>query len=194
MAETSGQLPPADDRTGSSGGGSGGSGGLAPSAGGGAGGGYSADRKTSESPGFFHILKPGQGSFVRWGTAVATGIIAVSFASFLSDQMRLVTNLETVQYFVPVVVLAALAIIIFRLIAQNRKVVDFLILTEREMKQVNWSTRREITGHTKVVIFVLLALGFILFVVDVLFIWFFDWIGVLRIGLLERMLGGGGGE
>ncbi len=186
MAESSGQLPPAGDRAGASNG----SGGITPSPG----GGFSAGPKGDEAPGFFHILKPGQGSYVRWGTAVGAGIIAVAFASFLSEQLRLVTNLETIQYLVPIGILAVMAIFIFRLLAQNRKVVDFLILTEREMKQVNWSTRREIIGHTKVVIFVLLALGFILFVVDVLFIWFFDWIGVLRIGLLERMLGGGGGE
>lgn len=145
-------------------------------------------------PSFFHILKPGQGSYVRWGTAVAAGLICAAFAAFLSDQLRLFTDREWVLYLIPVAVLAGLAVLTFRLVAQNRKVVDFLILTEREMKQVNWSTRREITGHTKVVIFVLLALGFILFFVDVLFIWFFDAIGVLRIGLLERMFGSGGGE
>ena len=191
MAESSGQLPPADDRTGSSSGGSGGPGSIAQSSGG---GGYSAGPKGGEAPGLFHILKPGQGSYVRWGTAVGGGIIAVAFASFLSEQLRLVTNSELVQYLVPIGVLAVMAFFIFRLVAQQRKVVDFLILTEREMKQVSWSSRREIIGHTQVVIFVLLALGFILFVVDVLFIWFFDLIGVLRIGLLQRMLGGGGGE
>jgi preprotein translocase subunit SecE len=160
----------------------------------GSGGNLPAPPSRGEPSGFFTIYKPGQGAYVRWGTAVGAGIIAVSFAAFLSEQLRLVTDSQAVQYLAPVAVLVAMAILVFKYVGQNRTVADFLILTEREMKQVNWSSRREVIGHTKVVIFVLLALGFILFLVDVLFIWFFDTIGVLRIGLLERMFGGGGGE
>lgn len=158
------------------------------------GGNLPAPVSRGEPGGFFTIYKPGQGSYVRWGTAVGAGVIAVAFASFLSEQLRLVTDSQTIQYLLPVAVLIAMAILVFKYVGQNRTVGDFLILTEREMKQVNWSTRREVIGHTKVVIFVLLTLGFVLFLVDVFFIWFFDAIGVLRIGLLERMFGGGGGE
>lgn len=125
---------------------------------------------------------------------MGAGVISVAFAAFLSEQLRLITDSQALQYLLPVAVLVVMAILTFKYVGQSRTVGDFLILTEREMKQVNWSTRREVIGHTKVVIFVLLALGFILFMVDVAFIWFFDAIGVLRIGLLERMFGGGGGE
>jgi preprotein translocase SecE subunit len=173
------------------GGGSDGAGGGLPA---GSGGGLPAPTSRGESAGFFTIYKPGQGAYVRWGTAVGAGLIAVSFAAFLSEQLRLITDSQVIQYLAPVAVLVGMAILVFKYVGQNRTVGDFLILTEREMKQVNWSTRREVIGHTKVVIFVVLALGFILFFVDVAFIWFFDSIGVLRIGLLERMFGGGGGE
>jgi preprotein translocase SecE subunit len=57
--------------------------------------------------------------------------------------------------------------------------VDFLVATETEMKKVNWSTRREITGSTIVVI--LLAAGIAGFckVCDLLFFWVFSSINVL---------------
>jgi preprotein translocase SecE subunit len=63
----------------------------------------------------------------------------------------------------------------------NRRVCDFLIATDGEMKKVNWSSRREITGSTKVVIFVVVALGLFLFFVDILLMLFFSEIKVLRI-------------
>lgn len=188
MTDQHPQLPPESGRSGPPGSRNGGG---SPDGGG---GNLPAPASRGESSGFFTIYKPGQGAYVRWGTAVGAGVIAVSFAAFLSEQLRLVTDSQAIQYLAPVAVLVAMAILVFKYVGQNRTVADFLILTEREMKQVNWSSRREVIGHTKVVIFVLLSLGFILFLVDVLFIWFFDAIGVLRIGLLERMFGGGGGE
>lgn len=154
-------------------------------------GGRPSAREPGDS-GFLHIYKPGQGSYVRWGSAAGAGLIALSFAAFLSQQMPVITSNEIIQTLVPVVALVAVGIFIFQLIGQKRGVVDFLIATEGEMKKVNWSTRREIAGSTKVVIFVLLAMGFILFVVDVIFMAFFGAIGVLRIGLVERLFGTGG--
>ncbi len=58
--------------------------------------------------------------------------------------------------------------------------VDFLIATDGEMKKVNWSTRKDVIGSTKVVILwcVLLVAG--LFVVDLAFSTFFRMIGVLQ--------------
>ena len=57
---------------------------------------------------------------------------------------------------------------------------DFLIATEGEMKKVNWSTRREIWGSTKVVIVFTLFLAFLLFSVDIVFWSFFSAIDVLK--------------
>jgi preprotein translocase SecE subunit len=68
-----------------------------------------------------------------------------------------------------------------------------MIATEGEMKKVNWSTRREIIGSTKVVIVFTLLLTLVLFVVDMIFITFFGWIGVLREApsVWEMLTGGG---
>ena len=62
-----------------------------------------------------------------------------------------------------------------------------MIATEGEMKKVNWSTRREILGSTKVVIVSVIILSMILFLVDVAFMGFFILIGVLKSNILKRI-------
>jgi len=142
------------------------------------------------APAPLRIYKPGQGVYVRWGTAVGAGLIAAAFARFLYEQLALARN-DWVRMLVPVVALVLLLYGILRLVGQNRKMVDFLLATEGEMKKVNWSSRREVFGATRVVIVTVLLLGLLLFVVDVLFMFFFESIHVLRIGMLSRMFGGG---
>lgn len=131
------------------------------------------------------IYKPGQGEYVRWSSAAGAGLLAGCFAWFLHDQLAGLS--ESVQMLVPVVALVALAVLIFRFVGQSPRVVDFMIATEGELKKVNWSTRREILGNTRVVIFLIVVVGFILFLVDVGFIGLFESIGVLRLGLLKSM-------
>ena len=136
----------------------------------------------------FHIYKPGQGAYVRWGTAAGAGIVVVWFAAFLREQLTRVQN-EWVQTLVPAGLLVILGYWVFRLLGQSRSVVDFMIATEGEMKKVNWSTRREVLGATKVVIVTVIALSVVLFVVDLFFMFFFEGIGVLRIGMISQLFG-----
>jgi preprotein translocase SecE subunit len=68
-----------------------------------------------------------------------------------------------------------------------------MIATEGEMKKVNWSSRKEIVGSTKVVIMFTVLLTAVLFAVDIIFMSFFGWIGVLREApSVWQMLTGGG--
>ena len=62
----------------------------------------------------------------------------------------------------------------------SRKSGDFMIATEGEMKKVSWSTRREIIGSTKVVILFTILFAVYLFVVDVVCVFLFSSIGVLK--------------
>jgi preprotein translocase SecE subunit len=137
-----------------------------------------------------HVYKPGQGAYLRWGTAAGAGIAVVGLAAFLREQLTRVQN-EWVQTLIPAGVMVLLGYLAFRLLGQSRSVVDFMIATEGEMKKVNWSTRREVLGATKVVIATVIALGVILFVVDLFFMFFFETIDVLRIGMTDRLFGGG---
>ncbi|QOJ05004.1 MAG: preprotein translocase subunit SecE [Planctomycetia bacterium] len=65
-----------------------------------------------------------------------------------------------------------------------------MIATESEMKKVHWTSRREIIGSTKVVIFVMIALSILLFVVDLLFLAAFSAAGVLKGGGVMEALKG----
>jgi preprotein translocase subunit SecE len=160
--------PPAPPRT------------AAPSSGGGGGG----------SP--FRIAKPGQGIHVRWGTALGGLLLAFGGATFSWSIAKRFTDNEMVLRLVPVVFLVGLAYLIFRLVGRHAGVIDFLIATEGEMKKVNWSSKKEVWGATKVVIVTVLALAFILAFVDVVFIGFFSGIGVLKINIMSEFFRGQG--
>jgi preprotein translocase SecE subunit len=140
------------------------------------------------------VLKPGQGTHVRWGSAVGAGVIAVAAAYFAYQQGRvfIVGNdvwADVFRTLVPIVVLLVLAGLTYWAVGWKRPVVEFMIATEGEMKKVNWSSRREVLGATRVVIVTTLALGFLLFAVDFVFMIFFSAIGVLKIPIFEQFFG-----
>lgn len=141
-----------------------------------------------ESPraegGFFDIYKPSQGYHTRVWTGVAVGALAVWFAVFLYEKFALVgTGVRTkyIQVGVAVAAIIVLGLIAYWALARSRRICDFLIATEGEMKKVNWTSRKEIIGSTKVVIFVVVFMSTMLFVVDMFFISFFNSIGVLKL-------------
>jgi len=118
----------------------------------------------------------------------------VALADFVWNRLALFDFIErnyTLRTAIPVIVLVLAAYLIFWLVGRQPKVVDFLIATEGEMKKVNWSTRKEVWGATKVVIVTVLALAFILAVVDVVFIVFFSSIHVLKFDLMRHLFGAG---
>jgi len=140
----------------------------------------------------FRPYKPGQGAHVRWGTAIGAGVIAVAGARFLFEWLRLLVGDSLVlQTTIPVVLLVVAAYLIFWLVGKSHGTVDFMIATEGEMKKVNWSTRKEVLGATRVVIFTVLVLGFLLFMVDVAFMLLFSSIGVLKMPVWQALFGGG---
>ncbi|MFN0138209.1 MAG: preprotein translocase subunit SecE [Phycisphaerae bacterium] len=133
----------------------------------------------------FEVFKAGQGKTVRWATGAAAFAIALAFAAFLQEQLAFAA--VSVRYTVPAVALIGLSYLAFRLVGQNRRVSEFLIATEGEMKKVNWSTRKEVIGATKVVIVTVLAMGFLLFFVNLVFMFLFELIGVLRVSGVSKM-------
>ncbi len=132
---------------------------------------------------FFEIYKPGQGRYTRMGTAIGGGILIVGAGNFLYGSLAVYVNDELwtqlLQILIPVVVMVVLGLLLYWVVAVKRGSCDFFIQTEGEMKKVSWSSRNEIIGSTKVVIWCTLMLGFLLFVVDAMFIKFFQFIDVL---------------
>jgi preprotein translocase subunit SecE len=136
-------------------------------------------------PGFFTIYKKGQGYWTRIGTVAGAALLALLTAQFLYTQGRVWFQHANGRPNMPVVLgvvaafLVIFAIIVFRII-NKPTVVDFLIATDSEMKKVNWTTRAELIGSTKVVIFFMVLIAILLFTFDTVFGYLFWLIDVLK--------------
>ena len=141
--------------------------------------------KTTGGSSFFQIYKKGQGYYTRMGTAIGAGILAFGFAHFVWEQLDFDESWVPGMWLksgIPVLVVVALGIFIYWVAGVYRKSCDFMIATEGEMKKVNWTTKKEIIAATKVVIITTILTAGLLFVVDLAFMNFFQWIGVLHGG------------
>ncbi len=152
-----------------------------------------ASAAPAPSGGFFEIYKPSQGARVRMWSGAAYGALVAWFAYFIYERLAIFgtgSTRQIVQVIGASIVIAGFGLLGYWLLGLNRRVCDFLIATEGEMKKVNWTSRKEIIGSTKVVIFVLVFMSVLLFVVDIVFMVFFTWIGVLKGGSVWEMLFG----
>jgi preprotein translocase subunit SecE len=142
--------------------------------------------------GFFSIYKKGQGYWTRMGTAISAAFLALMTGDFVYTQMNAIPYSKDAhgdplyiprQISISVALFVLAAIIFFAWRAMNKPShVDFLIATDSEMKKVNWTTRAELMGSTKVVIFFVLLISAFLFMLDVIFGYFFQLIKVLEFG------------
>ena len=130
--------------------------------------------------GFFRIYKPGQGYWTRLGTVIGVGLIIALVAHFVYDQLRNLTELKLTTNLAIVGALAVAMGLVAWHYLNKPSVVDFLIATESEMKKVNWTSRKELIGSTKVVIVFMLLIALVLFLFDLVFGWFFYGIRVLH--------------
>jgi preprotein translocase SecE subunit len=129
------------------------------------------------------VYKKGQGFWTRQMSTVAGAVLILLGGIWVKDLFlgREWFGLAS-QYWQAAAFLlwcSILGALLYAFIWVKPRSVDFLVATETEMKKVNWSTRREITGSTIVVI--LLAAGIAGFckICDLLFFWVFSSINVL---------------
>jgi preprotein translocase subunit SecE len=145
-----------------------------------------AESQRGDSPsrgGFFTVYKPGQGYWTRVGTGIGAGIVGLFFAQFLySNMIAWSTYFSThrgVLLGVIAGVLTLYGLLIWWLMNKPNHA-DFLIATDSEMKKVNWTTRKELIGSTRVVILFMFLIAAILFIYDVLFGFVFYFLRVLE--------------
>jgi len=120
------------------------------------------------------IYKKGQGKYTRLLTVIGVvGLVAIG-AYRLSEVLR-GTGPMYVRFGVPTIVVLGLGGLVIWLV-NRQKTADFLIATEGEMKKVSWSSRKEVIGSTKVVIVATFVLAVLLYGVDLLFIFLFNWL------------------
>ncbi len=139
--------------------------------------------KAEPRQGFFTIYKKGQGYWTRICSAGAAALLVLLTAQFLFTQLPpnipWFNNHRGWLWGIVVGVIAATTILIWRLM-NNPGNVDFLIATDSEMKKVNWTSRKELIGSTKVVIFFMFVIAISLFVIDLLFGYLFYLLRVLK--------------
>jgi preprotein translocase subunit SecE len=132
----------------------------------------------------FEIYKKGQGSAARIATAAALAAIALFGCAelkavlppkaFLVGSMRVEWRMLTAALvFVGCVAGIAWLTMVWA------KLVDYLILTEAELRKVVWPSRRDLIQQTIVVIFTSVLLGIIIVLVDICFSRVFTYIKVL---------------
>jgi preprotein translocase subunit SecE len=132
----------------------------------------------------FDIYKRGQGKYTRlcsaFGAIIVAGLGCLQLYKKI-DAAELPFPRQTqlwIATMVPAGLFVALAILTFWLV-NKPSVSDFMIAAEGEMKKVSWSSRKEITVSTFVVIVVVIVLAVLLGVVDIILAVFFsDVIGI----------------
>jgi preprotein translocase SecE subunit len=114
------------------------------------------------------MYKPGQGKYSRLGTGFAVAII-VGIGCYRLYQMLGASDLSLwITTMVPAAIFVALSVVTYWLL-NKPAVADFLIAAEGELKKVNWSSRKEVTVSTFVVIVVVLLMAALLGTTDFIF-------------------------
>jgi preprotein translocase subunit SecE len=145
---------------------------------------------TADRGGFFHVYKRGQGYWTRVGSAAAAGLIVLLTLEFLYTHLNVwLTPDNATVHQVSMAKLGTLAIcgafllasaiLVFYLL-NKPDYADFLIATDSEMKKVNWTSRRELIGSTKVVIVFMFLIASLLFLFDLFFGYLFYAMTVLK--------------
>ena len=137
--------------------------------------------------GFFTIYKKGQGYWTRMGTAIGAGFLGAMVAYEIYDKLPTFlpsdpTNSGRDKHIALVVALVFLTAYTGWAYWYTNKptTVDFLVATDSEMKKVNWTTRKELIGSTKIVILFMLMIALYLFACDLVFGGFFHLIHVVK--------------
>jgi preprotein translocase SecE subunit len=170
-------------------------------------GGPARSKPSAPRSGFFTIYKSGQGYWTRMGTAAAAALLALLTMGFIYQQLPValtpmftpsdidkvpvsqrgdaVTHAATMARNTSLAICVAFLIgfSLLTFILMNKPTnADFMIATDSEMKKVNWTSRKELIGSTKVVIGFMFLIAFLLFGLDVVFGYFFKMITVLKAG------------
>ena len=150
---------------------------------------YAGPAPRAAGSGFFTIYKKGQGYWTRMGTAAAALLLGALTAYNVYVYLPVLIHFDTtvagqararnIAMGVAVGFFAAFAFFAWRMMNKPSNA-DFLIATDSEMKKVNWTSRKDLIGSTKVVIVFMFLIAMILFLVDIVFSYFFYLIGVLR--------------
>ena len=123
------------------------------------------------------IYKRGQGKYTRVCTYAGVVGVGLIGAVYLSEKIG-ATN-AYLKFGLPTLLLMGLAAAMYFWVVNYPSRADFMIATESEMKKVSWSSRREISGSTKVVIVTTVIIASMLFGVDFALAELFKWLRIM---------------
>ena len=124
----------------------------------------------------FEIYKKGQGNVAR--VVTAAGIVGVAGFGCVALNQYMAGSTAAIHVgalslkvgmVLAVVLFVAAAAAVAWLVLLAHWLVDFLILTEAELRKVSWPTKRDLYQQTIVVIVVSVMLGIVILVVDLVF-------------------------
>jgi preprotein translocase subunit SecE len=148
--------------------------------------------------GFFTVYKSGQGYWTRMASAGGAFLVICLTVLFLWDQIPPRLNAAllpdnptsdqakhalALANNISLGICAATFIGLMGLawwVINKPTNAQFLIETDIEMKKVNWTSRRELIGSTKVVIVFMFLIAFLLFGVDIFFGYLFYFMHILK--------------
>ncbi len=123
----------------------------------------------------FEIYKKGQGTWARRIAVIGLGALAAFGTYELYDSLSAVTGSFTIaavevpwSMLASVLALLGAAVLIAWLVNLPR-FVDYLIMSEIELRKVSWPTRDELKRQTTVVIIALIAFSLTLWIADLIF-------------------------
>jgi preprotein translocase subunit SecE len=144
---------------------------------------HQLEYRPSSEGGFFHVYKSGQGYWTRMGTAATAALIILATCAFLYEYLPAWIGWLNVHksWLSGIIIAFAAAMGLLTWYAINKPGnADFLIATDSEMKKVNWTSKTELIGSTKVVIFFMITIAVFLFMMDLFFGYLFYWLHVLK--------------
>ena len=156
------------------------------------------EEKDEQRHGFFTIYKKGQGYWTRICSAAAAGMIILLTANFIwvnlpplirdyfESPTATTAEISVAETKITRLTLAVCAVfvlgsawLVWKLMNKPANA-DFLIATDSEMKKVNWTSKQELIGSTKVVIIFMLMIALLLFTLDMYFTRVFYLLNVLE--------------
>ena len=123
----------------------------------------------------FGIYKRGQGRYTRLCSGLGFGIVVLLGCLILYRKLEGADYGLWVSTMVPVGLFIVCAIGT-AILLNWPAFADFLISAEGELKKVSWSSRKEITVSTFIVIVVVVIMAGLLGVTDLVFAMFFQWL------------------
>lgn len=137
------------------------------------------------SASLFTIYKKGQGYWTRMGTLIGAGIVILMLSYTLYEQVpaAFFSHDPVTGRKVGISVSGGFLVIaagVALWLMNKPGNVDFLIATDSEMKKVNWTSRKELVGSSKVVILFMFMIASYLFINDIVWGYLMYWINVLK--------------